>query len=489
MKRLTTFLLAMALLASVGCGGQTDTQTTATSADGATTTEASAPDSFYPDVDYGGAEVSFLNFDQLWNMYIHVDAAELNADVLNDAVFNRNRKVEQKLGCKIVEKTIVNQDNSLSLVTDAAKTSVMSGEDEYDAMMLPISEAPYFITDGYLQDLGALDGFDFDGEWWDQEILKATTFGGKSFIASGAADLMAFDSMWCLFFNENMMADHQLELPYQLVRDGKWTIDELTKYCKSAVSLNGDESFTWSKDGSCVYGISSHQNSPEHFWFSAGEMTLDTSGKKPDIILGGDRFFSVIDKLAPMLDGKEGLTLKASNTDFDAEAGGYVYVFTVSRAMFMTGEIKAAQLMRSMNDTFGIVPFPKYDENQDDYITSLVSQLFYFTIPVTSKNAERTATVYEAMTHESYVSVIPQYYGNVVEQKGLRNEDSIDMLEILRRTREVDVATIFNWSKNIRSSLNTMLFNGDSAVASTIESNKSTLQAEMDKFFEFIEAK
>ena len=86
-------------------------------------------------------------------------------------------------------------------------------------------------------------------------------------------------------------------------------------------------------------------------------------------------------------------------------------------------------------------------------------------------------------------NVLPLYYNVKVEQKGLRNEDSIDMLEILRRTREVDVATIFNWSKDIRSSLNTMLFNGDSAVASTIESNKSTLQAEMDKFFEFIEAK
>ena len=145
--------------------------------------------------------------------------------------------------------------------------------------------------------------------------------------------------------------------------------------------------------------------------------------------------------------------------------------------------------MRSMPDTFGIVPFPKFDENQDDYITSLVSQLFYFTIPVTSENAARTATVYEAMTHESYVSVIPQYYGNVVEQKGLRNEESIEMLEILRRTREVDVATIFNWSKDIRSSLNSMLFNGESTAASIIDSNKSTLQAEMDKFFEYIEQK
>ena len=487
MKRLITFLLAVSLLLATGCGNPAESEVTTTH-ENETTTEAPDPDSFYPDVDYGGAEIRFLNFDQLWNMYIHVDATELNADVLNDAVFNRNRKVEQKLGCKIVEKTVTNDAvNTLTLLTDAAKASVMAGEDEYDAMMLPISEAPYFITDGYLQDLGSIKEFNFDGAWWDQEILKSTTFGGKSYIASGAANLMAFDSMWCLFFNENIVKDHQLDMPYDLVRDGKWTIDELTKYCKDVASLNGDESFTYSKDGKCLYGISSHQSSPEHFWFSAGEMTLDTSGEKPEIILGSDRFYSVIDKLAVLLSGKEGLTLKAMNADFDVEKGGYVYVFSVSRALFMTAEIKAAQLLRSMTDTFGIVPFPKYDENQEDYITSLVQQLFYFTIPVTSQNAERTATVYEAMTHESYISVIPQYYSNVVEQKGLRNEDSIEMLEILRSTREVDVATIFNWNAAIRSSLNYKLFDGDSSAASTIASNKSTLQSNMDKFFEYIE--
>ena len=149
MKRLITFLLASSLLLAAGCGSSSGSTVTAPPS-GDTTTEAADPDSFFPNEDFGGAEVSFLNFDQLWNMYIHVDAAELNADVLNDAVFNRNRKVEQKLGCKIVEKTVLNEGNALSLVTDAAKTSIMSGEDEYDAMMLPISETPYFITDGYL---------------------------------------------------------------------------------------------------------------------------------------------------------------------------------------------------------------------------------------------------------------------------------------------------------------------------------------------------
>lgn len=142
--------------------------------------------------------------------------------------------------------------------------------------------------------------------------------------------------------------------------------------------------------------------------------------------------------------------------------------------------------MRDMTDTFGIVPFPKYDESQPQYYTSLVSQLFYMTIPSTNTNTSRTATIYEALTHESYLSVIPTYYSNVVEQKGLRNEDSIDMLEIMRQTRAVDVATIFNWSSNLRSTLNTKLFNGNSQVASDIAAQQTKVEASMQKFFDFL---
>ena len=93
-------------------------------------------------------------------MYIHLDSPEIDGEVLNDAVYARNRKVEQKLGCKIVEKTFENDTaNTISRITDHAKTSIMSGEDEYDVMMLPVCEAPDLITGGYLQDLKSMPEF------------------------------------------------------------------------------------------------------------------------------------------------------------------------------------------------------------------------------------------------------------------------------------------------------------------------------------------
>ena len=199
-----------------------------------------------------------------------------------------------------------------------------------------------------------------------------------------------------------------------------------------------------------------------------------------------DKFYSVIDKLATLLNGKTGMTLYASTTDFDAEAGGYVYVFTTRRSMFMTGEIKAAQLMRDMEDTFGILPYPKYDEAQSEYQTTLVSQLMYLTVPTTNTNLDLTATVSEVMAHDSYTSVIPVYYSSVVEHKGLRNEDSIEMLEIMRANRDVDIAVVFSWNNTIREQVREKLFAGDNQVASIMASQKSVVESNIQKFVEFL---
>ena len=285
-----------------------------------------------------------------------------------------------------------------------------------------------------------------------------------------------------------MMEDHKLELPYDLVREGKWTIDRLTEYCTAVANLNGDEKFKWNKDGKAVWGISAHTNAPEKFYFSADirTTTVEQDGSIR-FSLESDRFYSVIDKLAILLDGKNGNTLKASTTDFDADAGGYVYAFTTRRSLFMTAELKASLLMRDMEDTFGIVPFPKYDEAQENYETNLVFQLFYMTIPTTNTKVSQTATIAEVLTHDSYETVIPVYYQNVVEHKGLRNENSIEMLEIMRENRGVDLGMIFNWVGSLRDDIANKLFNGDNQIASLVERYQPQIEANIAKFEEFLQ--
>jgi len=492
-KRIFAILLAAMLTAPMlfSCAGETADETTADTGAGGENAAVDAETEAgwqYPDVDYQGGEYRILNFDQLWNMYIHMDAAEQTGEPLNDAVYNRNRTVEEALNCKIVEKNLeCDSANTVTMLTDEAKTTIMAGEDEYDIMCLPVEKNLSLITEGYMMDLMAIDGLELQETWWDQFIIDAVTLDGKLYFVSGAANLMAFDSMWALFFNEDIMADHNLEKPYDLVREGKWTLDALMEYCSAVANLNGDDNFKWNKDGNAFYGISLHDSgAPEKFLFSADVHYAEAQGDDIVFTLSGDHTYAIFDKLASFLNQDMGLALKGHTTDFDADLGGYMHAFTAERTMFLSAEIKAAQLMRDMESTYGMVPFPKADEAQDNYRTTIVSTMLYWCIPTTNTHLDMTATVSEVLTHDSYVNVIPTYYDSVVEHKGLRNEDSIEMLEIMRQTKGVEIAAVFGWNASLSANIRTKLYAGDSQVASTIASAQPSFEADIAKFKEFL---
>ena len=489
-KRILAMLLAMMMfgsLASCAADDTAETNDAAETAAGGNEAETE-PAWQFPDVDYAGAEYRILNFDQLWDMYIHMDIKEQTGDILDDAVYDRNRKVEDELNCVIAEKTLENVGNVVEDLTNLAQNNIMAGSDEHDIMCLPIDKNISLITEGFLMDMIPMEGFHFEEEWWDQDIIDAVKLDGKLYFTSGAANLMAYDSLWGLFFNENVMEEHALDKPYDLVREGKWTLDKLTEYCAAVCNLNGDENYSYKKDGNVFWGLVTHDNgAPEKFLYSAGVRYVQTDAEgNINFTLSGDHVYSVFDKMAYLLNQDMGMTIKGHTTDFDADLGGYMHIFTARRSMFLTAEIKAAQLMRDMEDTFGIVPFPKYDESQENYQSTIVSTMLYWCIPATNSKVDMTSTISEVLTHESYENVIPVYYNSVVEHKGLRNEDSIEMLDIMRQNKGVDIGAIYAWNFDLSASLRTLIYKGDSQVASTIAKAQPGIEAKIAEFKEFL---
>lgn len=440
------------------------------------------PEYVYAD-DLGGAEINILNMDAYWGMYVTVSPGDIIGEALNDAVYERNTLVEQKLNC-IVKDTRTPSSNSFDSVKNLGRNAVLAGDDIYDVMYLPINQMTSLVTDGYFYNLLEIPQLRLDEEWWDGRYNGSSMIGNKLYFAAGDLHLMAYDSTWCIFFNEDMLKNHNLDMPYGKVRSGEWTIDELNEYCRATANLNSDADFGWDQNGTAVYGLSTHPHAPDKFIFSTGERYVTTDdGHIPYFSGGTERFFGVIDKLAALL-GTPGVTHNADYDDFNAASGGYVYLFASARAAFLTAEIKAAQLLRDMEQTFGILPFPKYDANQTGYSSALMSDLLVMTIPVTNNDAAMTSVILDALSYESYRSVIPVYYNTTVSQKGLRNDDSIEMMRIMSSSRGVDIAVVYSWNADLVNTLRTKLFKGDSAVASDIEKHKTKIETNIAELLE-----
>ena len=96
-----------------------------------------------------------------------------------------------------------------------------------------------------------------------------------------------------------------------------------------------------------------------------------------------------------------------------------------------------------MNDEYGILPIPKFDEAQKDYYTYSHDQYTVFMVPTTVADPEMSGAVLEVMAYESYRSVQPTYYELVLKGRYANDPQSRAMLDRITRNIKVDPSYIY----------------------------------------------
>ena len=475
MKRLS-LILSAALIALTACGGGDAVQAPSATDTATETAEVIDAGYDYPAEGYGGYEFRFLNMDSQFNCYIRLDFEEQTGESLDDSVYLRNRKVEEKLGIKITELRYMDvswSSGQIGLCNELIN-SVMAGDDHCDAAYLPVYFKPEVVTGGYLMDLRSIPELRLDQPYWDQVINDSLEYSGRLYTASGPLHLMTFDLSWVLLFNQRLMTDLGLEYPYKLVTDGKWTLDRFNEYVTASPDIAGESSFAYKADGVCRYGIAGHSDSPTGFIYSAGNvMTGYDAENRLTVTVGTEKLYSTIDKLIEIFDTKEGKVYYDNNE--------YLKIFRDGRAVFITCELKASLEEREMEDAFGLLPFPKYDERQENYQTTMNSIACLLTVPITQTDPARAGVILDALTYESMQTVLPMYYDVTLSQKGLRNNESIDMLDIIRNTRGVEFTDVFGITTGYSGEIKSMVTGGRNTAASATEKNLPKIEANLER--------
>ena len=132
-----------------------------------------------------------------------------------------------------------------------------------------------------------------------------------------------------------------------------------------------------------------------------------------------------------------------------------------------------------MEQDFGIIPFPKYDEAQENYRTVTAQTGNVIALPVTVTDPDRSALIVEAMAAESVETVRPAFYDVCLTGKYVRDDESSDMIEIILDNKVYDLGYIFNIG-SFRSTLQNLEKAYSSDVASAITSIESKMQQALD---------
>ena len=402
-------------------------------------TRAQTPDSLPADLDFGGMTFNILCRTKNW-FAGEMTVEELNGEVVNDAVYDRNLSVSDRLK---VELNYIKVDD----VTGAANTSITAGSDDYQMVVGSAVDIVQYGARGQyynLLDSTYVPYLDLDQPWWAHHYTEQASVGGKCFFATGDLALSLTQLAFVTYFNKKLVEDMGLEDPYQLVRDGKWTIDKQKEMTEMVyVDLNGNAKAD--KEDQFGFGIS-NMISYDVYW-SAFDMTLfsrDPEGL-PYVDTNIDKFQTAVDKIYSLFRETEG-TYYVNQYGADQEQDDLAKKFAANELMFTTLRIMACDILRDMDADYGIIPVPKWDESQDEYYTFVHDQYSVFGIPKSSPIPNEISAVLEAMAAENYRYVIPAYYDVVLNGKYLRDVESSEMLEISMKNVKIDFSWIYTYN-------------------------------------------
>ena len=485
LRLIAALCLCLAMILPVLSCAETDlgneADNTTASANAATTPpENTDPEeTSYPflDVNYAGEEFLIFNSEQKYYMLMNVLVEEETGEAVSDAQYSAMIKVEEAYNIDLVEY-YCGWDNQYNEIMNVCST----GEDLYDVAYLRSTHIGSMFTSSYLYNLYDIQSFNIDAPWWNQ-VLKddATLLGNHLYYLSSDAHLMAFEGTWGIYFNKGIAENIGMPSFYDEVYNNTWTLERLTELAKQGASQNGDISWEFDGNGSSVYGLASFKNLINALMVGCNEhyCLKDSDGVPYYAMMNSQTVYDVADAIAALTGATaEGAYISANST-------GKHYtkdIFSQNRALFMGGELKAgASELKEMTNAYGILPIPKYNSEQENYLSNMYWGSLLLTIPTTCADPERTATVMDALSYYAWRDVLPVYYERLC-YRGMSDAESVAMLEIISNTRYLNWAIAYDWIDSIEPQLNTDLDAGRSnTVSALIKSSSRLVQMLIEK--------
>jgi len=454
MKKLIAFSLALLMLLSalVACGNKVDPSGEDTTAavvpvnSGDTDTEAASETEFAPsnvpeDLKFPGTTIKFLYWSDVERPEFFVE--EENGEKVNDAIIKKNQRTEEQLEIKLEwVGTKGNYGNQAAFV-QTAQNSVNGGLDTtYDFYASYSLAAPTLAIKGLSASLSDYDIIDLSQPWWPQSLIDQTTIKGKNYFVSGDLSTNLLYMMYGVFFNKTLYSEFKSaeKSAYDIVNSGEWTLDELIRLCEGVYSdLNSDGATNYGD----LFGFQSIDLHFDCFYIGSGlnNLELDANG---DIVVsddfGGETSIALAEKLCTFLH-HSGFAWGKGTTAKESSAAA----FAAGQALFITDRvyIASSNTMKASDVEYGLLPVPKYNSDQESYITAMAFPYTMYSMSVASQNKEAAAATLETMCYHSYVNITPALFEESMKARYSKEANDALMYDLIHDSVYFELGRVF----------------------------------------------
>ncbi|MCL1795142.1 MAG: extracellular solute-binding protein [Oscillospiraceae bacterium] len=435
-------------------------------------------DSLPDNLDFGGETLNLYAFANGKQFYIESETG----DVFNDALYRRLISVEERLGMKINHIIEEVEDWNSNIPLTKIRASMAAGDRNYDLISGWALKLTPLSVEGLFMNLHDIPYLTLSEPWWNKNIQKELTIGNKLHFIAGDICQNLLMSTNCVTFNKSLIKEYGLPDLYEVVSEGKWTLDYMGELVKNIYKdVNGD-GIRGSED---LYGIC----------FRADHHTVFTPSTNSQLIkIGSDGYPHLdpdLERLAGLVEKVYDLLYENNGTIYTASDNGDILdaMFKESRAMMVYCRLYDPQTYyRGVEWDYGIVPCPKYDEAQEQYYSFTGEYISFLCVPNNCEKTELTGAFMEAMAYESFKKVTPVLFDIVMDIKVARDEETVKMLDIIRSGAYMSFESMYKDSLGEAGNMMENLVRKKSKdFASWYETNEIKITNALNKFIAKIE--
>ena len=389
------------------------------------------------------ADLSFNNTEIRWSIcssqaaYDYFASDEQSTNLIDREIYEATGVVEERLDIILTfdlrQYSWATRAEDYSMVCQEILNGVCESDIITGASCIPL----YGGNSMLFEDISQLNYIDLDKPWWDQNLKNA--FGEGTYMVSGDAYLGSVSNLSCMYFNQDFLTDRGItENLYDTVKSGAWTLEKLEILTKD-MYVEGDESTVLDDTYGVTFGDGNKYTSfinafDVHFYnknsdnvytyAAASQTTVEKMDRLKAFNFNNPQVLPCIgehetEEYSIMIEGKGRLINRA---------------FTEGRAAFTFSLFDDAKFFYNPEEfAIGLLPYPKYDEQQKNY--SINSSGVGFFIPVSARNADMSAAVLEAWSSQMYRSVIPVYFEEVLQLRYSTDNAMSSMFDLIRSSR------------------------------------------------------
>lgn len=337
--------------------------------------------------------------------YIMVN--EMNGEVVNEALVTAFINVKDRFNINMVKEVGGAHANVRQTINNAST----SGDTAYDIVYNHDMDTVSSALNGAYLDIKSMPLVNLDKPWWTRSS-KEFQVNNKLYFTASYLGVMSPYMNITLYYNKDMAKEEHITIPYEDIIEGKWYIEELITMTKGlSRDINSDG--VMNESDRYAYVTSYFGNMSAQANLIGNAVSKNSKGK---FVVTDDqtKYISYMENMDKLME--EGIY-----SDADGKSGYNNTIFSSERALFMYAETRVLYNIReSLDFDFGVLPYPKMDENQKEY-SSAGFDIFWGVNRACSDNVEAIATVIEAMSCQNYNNVYPVIWETVL---GLRLADS-----------------------------------------------------------------